>query len=353
MTKRPLCSIIINNYNYGEYVGAAIESALQQTYTDIEVIVVDDGSTDNSREVISRYGKRIHAVFKENGGQSSAINAGWKLCQGDIVIFLDSDDVLFPDHVERIVAAWNDDVATVHSPVQMIAKNGQPLPGRIWPPRPGPDGDVVPVIARFGLYISPPTSGNAFSRRVLMEIMPIPQHIVRNESDEYLVPMAALRGRIVVLREPGVGYRQHGRNISIIGLKVMARAIRRHFGIVQELYDKQPTPAVLTAPPPLLWPQHLKYRIVARLLKPLQIPELKDIPQIQNDSQLRLCWSLIRSSWAWPGYHFGNRVGVVVWAAIVNLLPLSMIMRLTLLANAGHMGRVFNDVRQSMTGLTA
>jgi len=69
-------SIIIDNYNYGRFLGEAIDSALAQTYPHVEVIVVDDGSTDNSREVIAKYGDRIIPVLKENGGQASAFNAG-------------------------------------------------------------------------------------------------------------------------------------------------------------------------------------------------------------------------------------------------------------------------------------
>ncbi len=71
-----LVTILINNYNYGRFLRQAIDSALDQTYTNIEVLVVDDGSTDESRSVIYSYGDRVRAVFKENGGQASTFNAG-------------------------------------------------------------------------------------------------------------------------------------------------------------------------------------------------------------------------------------------------------------------------------------
>ena len=70
------CSIVITNYNYERYLAEAIESALAQRWADIEVVVVDDGSSDGSRGVIERFGDRVIAVFKENGGQGSAFNAG-------------------------------------------------------------------------------------------------------------------------------------------------------------------------------------------------------------------------------------------------------------------------------------
>src|SRR5690606_10573340 len=73
---RPLVSVIVPNYNYARFLGAAIESALAQTYEPIEVIVVDDGSTDDSRHVIAGFGNRVRALFQENRGQAGANLAG-------------------------------------------------------------------------------------------------------------------------------------------------------------------------------------------------------------------------------------------------------------------------------------
>lgn len=97
MAVSPLVSIIINNYNYGRFLQESIRSALGQDYEKVEVIVVDDGSTDNSRQIIESKGNTITAVLKPNGGQASAYNAGFKVCHGELVIFLDSDDTLFPE----------------------------------------------------------------------------------------------------------------------------------------------------------------------------------------------------------------------------------------------------------------
>src|SRR5450631_2550416 len=87
----PLVSVLINNYNYREYLAQAIDSALSQDYDPIEIIVVDDGSTDDSRSIIARYGTKIRTVFQNNSGQASAFNAGINAAQGDILCFLDSD----------------------------------------------------------------------------------------------------------------------------------------------------------------------------------------------------------------------------------------------------------------------
>jgi len=102
----PLVSIIINNYNYGRYINQAIDSALDQTYVNTEVIVVDDGSDDDSTDVIGHYGDRIIPVIKQNGGQASALNAGVAVCKGSIICLLDADDIYVPEKVAETVKAF-------------------------------------------------------------------------------------------------------------------------------------------------------------------------------------------------------------------------------------------------------
>ena len=108
---QPLASILINNYNYGTYLSQAIDSALSQSYKNTEVIVVDDGSTDNSREIIESYGDKIIKVFKENGGQASALNAGFATSKGEIIFLLDADDIFLPDKVTEVVDLFKSDVS--------------------------------------------------------------------------------------------------------------------------------------------------------------------------------------------------------------------------------------------------
>ncbi len=108
MTVNPLVSIAINNYNYGRFLKQAIDSALNQTYSPIEVVVVDDGSTDNSREIIASYGDKIVPILKANGGQASAFNAGFSASRGEIVCFLDADDMFLPEKVASVVEVLGD-----------------------------------------------------------------------------------------------------------------------------------------------------------------------------------------------------------------------------------------------------
>src|SRR5215469_16521569 len=97
----PRASIVVTNYNYGRFVARCIDSALAQSYPDTEVVVVDDASRDHSREIIRSYGKRVVPILLErNGGQGAAFNAGFRACRGDVVLFLDADDWLYPHAVE-------------------------------------------------------------------------------------------------------------------------------------------------------------------------------------------------------------------------------------------------------------
>src|SRR6188474_3407037 len=102
MRTESLVSVIIDNYNYGRFLREAIDSALGQTYPRVEVIV-DDGSTDDSRAVIAAYGDRVVPVLKENGGQASAFNAGFAASRGELICFLDSDDAFKPEKVAAVV----------------------------------------------------------------------------------------------------------------------------------------------------------------------------------------------------------------------------------------------------------
>jgi glycosyltransferase involved in cell wall biosynthesis len=96
----PIVSVIIPTYNYAHYIGEAIESVLEQSYKKIEIIVVDDGSTDNTKEVIAKYPK-VKYFFQTNKGISSANNRGVRLSKGDYYLILDADDKLHPQYIER------------------------------------------------------------------------------------------------------------------------------------------------------------------------------------------------------------------------------------------------------------
>jgi glycosyltransferase involved in cell wall biosynthesis len=100
----PLVSVVIPTYNYGRFIGETVESALAQTYRPVETIVVDDGSTDDTRERLAVYGSRVRYIYQQNRGLSAARNAGIRASQGEFIALLDSDDLWMPDKLERQVA---------------------------------------------------------------------------------------------------------------------------------------------------------------------------------------------------------------------------------------------------------
>jgi glycosyltransferase involved in cell wall biosynthesis len=204
-------SIVINNYNYARFLGEAIESALAQTYPHTEVVVVDDGSTDDSRAVIARFGDRIQSLFKPNGGQASAFNAGLRASTGEVVCFLDADDTLLPTAVETAVEALvGTTCVKVHWPLIAVDERGVPE-GELIPSHPLPEGDLREGILEEGPTgcSSAPTSGNAWTRSFLKQIFPVPEADFRLCADTYLFVLAAALGPVAALREPQGCYRLH------------------------------------------------------------------------------------------------------------------------------------------------
>ncbi|MEM3041641.1 MAG: glycosyltransferase, partial [Nitrososphaerota archaeon] len=105
MSKSIKVSVIIPTYNYQEYISQSIESVLKQTVQDFEIIVVDDGSTDNTRSVVQvyvdKYPQKVRYIYKENGGVASALNVGIQMAQGKYIAWLSADDIFFPTKLEK------------------------------------------------------------------------------------------------------------------------------------------------------------------------------------------------------------------------------------------------------------
>jgi glycosyltransferase involved in cell wall biosynthesis len=206
-------SIIINNHNYGQYVGDAIDSALQQTCVN-EVVVVDDGSTDDSRDVIDAYRSQVRIVHKDNGGQASAFNAGLQASKGDVIIFLDADDMLLPEAVENANSRLgNEATVKVHWPLWVVDAQGRRT-GRKRPAGALPAGDLRAAALRQGpaTMLSSPTSGNAWRRDFLLRFGPVPEDLYRICADKYLVECAFFAGNVARIEEPQGLYRKHGDN---------------------------------------------------------------------------------------------------------------------------------------------
>jgi len=211
--QKPFVSIIINNYNYGQFIGQAIDSALNQTSGSVEVIVVDDESSDHSREVIQAYGDRILPIFKQNGGQGSALNAGFQASQGDIIFFLDADDYFYPTTVEQVVAHWDKTTVQCQYRLDIVDADGNFIEVYPLPEIPFDSGEVWKLLVSQGRYRTSVTTGTCFHRSALEQVMPIPEADFRISADGYLVAVVPFFGRVSSLDISLGARRVHGSNL--------------------------------------------------------------------------------------------------------------------------------------------
>lgn len=272
-----LFSVIILNFNYARYLPQAIDSALGQTHPAVEVIVVDDASTDDSRTVIAGYGNRIVPCLREvNGGMSASANSGWALARGSHVIFVDADDYLHPDALESMLAVWRAGVAQVQARLDLVDSDG--VAQDIFPPPESPlaQGDVRPQLARCGRYATTVTTGLAFTRQALEAVMPIPERAFDRSADGYLTAAVPFYGDIVSIDRPLGAYRRHPANHSGFAANIATRARwrvdhdeQRHAAMRRQAAL---TGVAMAAAPGLADPLHLEERIASLCFDPARHP---------------------------------------------------------------------------------
>lgn len=237
-----LASIVINNRNYARFLGAAIDSALAQTYEALEVVVVDDGSTDDSRRVMEGYGDAIRSVYIAHAGQAAAFNAGVAAANGEVLFFLDSDDLCARERVERImgviseVEAGAETAALVFHPQRFCDRSGKET-GKRFPPR------LVRIDAyRRGIreesfragelsvistpteavrflqdkhylpFLTAATSGLALTRLLAERLFPLPTTGITICADSFISLGALLEGSVILYNEELSRFRMHGKN---------------------------------------------------------------------------------------------------------------------------------------------
>jgi glycosyltransferase involved in cell wall biosynthesis len=216
----PLVSIIINNYNYARFLPAAIESALGQSYRHKEILVVDDGSTDGSQEIILRQVSRIVPILKENGGQGSALNAGVAKSRGEIICFLDSDDFWHQEKVAKVVEVVNREGGDsrpmlVHHLLEILDQSTGEVTGQIIG-----DTHKSPLNLydharryRFIPFVTGPQSSISINRALANLLFPLPEHRGFISNDNFMVYGALLIAELHSLNASLGCYRVHDRNI--------------------------------------------------------------------------------------------------------------------------------------------
>ena len=216
MSLRPLVSVVINTYNYADFIERSIESALEQTYPQnkIEIIVVDDGSTDDTSKKIKKYGDKIKYIYKNNGGQASAFNTAFKNINGKYIVLLDADDCCMPKRVETIVMEFEKypDVACILNSRRIKTEQG----------------DIEESFPEFhnlelnksniNYFIKSKygTSRTSVRKRVLDKILPLPEQGIVIEADLYLNLSIIWHGNLSCINEQLTEYFIHGNNLFSI-----------------------------------------------------------------------------------------------------------------------------------------
>ena len=206
----PNVSVIVDNYNYGHFLPDALGSVLAQSYTDFECIVVDDGSTDDSRTIIECFADkddRIKPIFKANGGQTSAFNTGFSQSRGNIVAFLDSDDTWYAHKLEKIVAAHRNNLIVQH----YLSHNGKGIYRKILC-----GIDRQKALLDYGyMYNHSPSSALSFTRGCIAPFFPLLyEDSLRGYTDGCILMLAMTRAQVFILDDVLGMYRIHGANLN-------------------------------------------------------------------------------------------------------------------------------------------
>jgi len=274
-----MISIVIISYNYAEYLPAAVESALGQTLL-CQVIVVDDGSTDNSIEAIAPYRNKIELIEKENGGEASAMWEGFRRAKFDTVIFLDSDDMLYPTCAETVLHWIRPDVSKIQYRLDTVDAAGRNLdaPFPFYPRNITPDR-IFDMVVRSGKYPSPVNTGIAYSRSFLSRVMPVNDTRFRNNGDGYLTILAPLYGQVISLPIMLGAYRVHGRNFWVNNDRSrVCSAYARHELDRQEVFEAHARALQVTVPKEAVLnnTSHLEHRMLSLRFTPDSHPASHD-----------------------------------------------------------------------------
>lgn len=249
LPRTPLISILIANYNYGKYIGEAIESVLSQTYQNFEIIICDDGSTDDSLAVIHKYSAsnpRFRVICQPNMGHASALNTAFNVSRGDIIATLDADDMWVPDRLESVVNLFRERPEcglTVH-PLTVIDSHNRVLRERY--PRTSDEGWLAPRMLSGYSPVLPPSSGLSLHRKVAEVVFPLPQEF-RSWADLVIAERAAFITPVCATAESKGYYRQHSSNTTGSAgpttlpriqnaISQIRRVVASHAGFVQKIH---------------------------------------------------------------------------------------------------------------------
>ncbi|MDQ8727642.1 glycosyltransferase family 2 protein [Bradyrhizobium sp. LHD-71] len=312
-------SIVIPNYNYARYVGTAIRSALEVRWPKVEVIVVDDGSTDDSWAIIQSFANEATIVRQPNAGQVASCINGFRRSSGDFVIFLDSDDRLHPDVMTEIAAVWSPNACKYQFQMRVIDAAGNPTGGVLpqYYKCPKPE-DIRAWVKGAASYPTPPGSGNAYTRSFVEYVFGFKTGFVDRAPDSYLLAAAPAFGDIITIPKPIVDYRVHGENYAA-NLRLDETRPGRELSLAQRrrAYFLEVARAVgIDANP-----EALERNLIFTCLRASSYALRPDLHPIQADSAAKILRSALKAGRCPQGFSPSQSWALVVWIVFVALGP--------------------------------
>lgn len=238
----PFATALIDTYNHQRFIEQALVSAVEQDFPsdELEIIVVDDGSTDRTPEIVRKFAPRVRLIQKANGGQVSSFNAGVAKTNGQIIAFLDGDDWWERSKISRVVKAFeaDPDVAAVGHGYYEVDDNG--IVRGQWTPDEGARLSLeMPALAlkSTSLRIFLGTSRFSVRKSVLLRTLPIPPELPF--FDNFVFSQAVAIGGAVLLREPLCYYRVHSGSLYASQVATEKR-LRTRYTLLKALLDNLP-----------------------------------------------------------------------------------------------------------------
>ena len=211
--KAPFFSVLIDTYNYGEYIEEAVSSALAQDFPakEREILVVDDGSTDDTQERLRKFGEAIRYLRKPNGGQASAFNFGFGCARGEVIALLDADDVWLPEKLGRVYETFERHPAAgmVYHRVHLWSGGDEISEDTYFIAISGHVAENRLALLKYPMV---GTSCLAFRREALQKLLPVPEAL-RFQADAYLTALVIFVAPVVAVPEFLGKYRLHGANL--------------------------------------------------------------------------------------------------------------------------------------------
>lgn len=213
----PAITALIDTYNHERFIEQAIESVLRQDYpaSQMEILIVDDGSTDRTPDIIRKFEPRVRLIRKTNGGQASSFNTGIQEARGEIIAFLDGDDWWAPGKISRIAEVFekNSQIGMVgHGFVQTSLESEKVISSPIPEPLRLDSVESASLFRLHRCYLG--TSRLALRTPIAREVVPIPESLVF-EADEYLFTVAGVLSPFLILADPLTYYRAHGESLYL------------------------------------------------------------------------------------------------------------------------------------------